>query len=110
MATWKEDTIQALKNLGGVAHRSKIFKEVSRLRKGKLNSVWINTIQEHMQRFSSDSDYYGGREDIFYMVEGKGKGVWGLRNYNPRTIRNMLFKLATEYNSAKKLGLKIIHF
>jgi len=28
MATWKEDTIQALKNLGGVAHFSKIHKEV----------------------------------------------------------------------------------
>ena len=37
MATWKEDTIQALKNLGGVAHLSKIHKEVKKLRKGKLN-------------------------------------------------------------------------
>ena len=32
MATWKEDTIQALKNLGGIAHRSKIFEEVAKIR------------------------------------------------------------------------------
>ena len=30
MATWKEDIIQALKNLGGKAHRSKLHKEVAK--------------------------------------------------------------------------------
>ena len=85
MATWKEDTIQALKNLGGVAHRSKIHKEVARLRKGKLNPTWTQTIQRELETYSSDSDVWssklGGKEDLFYMAEGKGKGVWGLRNF-----------------------------
>ena len=83
MATWKEDTIQALKNLGGVAHLSKIHKEVKKLRKGKLNPTWTQTIQRELETYSSDSDVWnsklGGKEDLFYMAEGKGKGVWGLR-------------------------------
>ena len=85
MATWKEDTIQALKNLGGVAHFSKIHKEVKKLRKGKLNPTWTQTIQRELETYSSDSDVWnsklGGKEDLFYMPEGKGKGVWGLRNF-----------------------------
>ena len=83
MATWKEDTIQALKNLGGVAHLSKIHKKVKKLRKGKLNPTWTQTIQRELEAYSSDSDVWnsklGGKEDLFYMAEGKGKGVWGLR-------------------------------
>ena len=85
MATWKEDTIQALKNLGGVAHLSKIHKEVEKLRKGNLNPAWTQTIQRELETYSSDSDVWnsklGGKEDLFYMAEGKGKGVWGLRNF-----------------------------
>jgi len=85
MATWKEDTIQALKNLGGVAHLSKIHKEVEKLRKGKLNPTWTQTIQRELETYSSDSDVWnsklGGKEDLFYMAEGKGKGVWGLRDF-----------------------------
>ena len=82
MATWREDTIQALKNLGGVAHLSEIYKEVEKLRKGKLNNTWKQTVQGVLETYSSDSEAYGGGKDIFYMVEGKGKGVWGLRNLN----------------------------
>ena len=85
MATWKEDTIQALKNLGGVAHLSKIHKEVEKLRKGRLNPTWTQTIQRELETYSSDSSVWnsklGGKEDLFYMAEGKGKGVWGLRNF-----------------------------
>ena len=85
MATWKEDTIQALKNLGGVAHLSKIHKEVEKLRKGNLNPTWTQTIQRELETYSSDSDVWnsklGGKEDLFYMAEGKGKGVWGLRDF-----------------------------
>ena len=72
MATWKEDTIQALKNLGGVAHLSKIHKEVEKLRRGKLNNTWTQTVQRELETYSSDSDAYSGKKDIFYMAEGKG--------------------------------------
>ena len=110
MTTYKEDIIQALKNLGGSAHLKDIHKEVARLRKGNLNASWTYSIQENLQRHSSDSIYgrgrYGSGENIFYMVKGKGQGIWGLRNYNPKTIRNMFIKLAKEYKSARKEKFK----
>ena len=58
MATWKEDTIQALKNLGGIAHRSKIFEEVAKIRKGNLNNTWQYTIQRELETYSSVSDVF----------------------------------------------------
>lgn len=105
MATWKEDTIQALKNLGGVAHLSKIHKEVKKLRKGKLNPTWTQTIQRELETYSSDSDVWnsklGGKEDLFYMAEGKGKGVWGLRE---------MFAIApTDLNWFQQLRIEGVH-
>ena len=85
MATWKEDIIKALENLGGVAHLSKIYKEVERIREGNLNPTWDRTIQRELETNSSDSDAFKKDrkgDDLFYMAEGKGKGVWGLRNFD----------------------------
>ena len=66
MATWREDTIQALKNLGGVAHLSEIHKEVEKIRKGKLNNTWTQTVQRELETYSSDSAAFGGKKDIFW--------------------------------------------
>jgi len=82
MATWKEDIVQALYNLNGKAHLSNIYKEVEKLRKDNLNPTWDRTVQRELESNSSDSEAFLGKEDIFYSVEGKGKGVWGLRDYN----------------------------
>ena len=79
MATWKSDVIKALKNLGGVAHRSEILEEVKKIRPNNLNNTWEQTVQRELESHSSDSDAYLKKEDLFYMAEGKGKGVWGLR-------------------------------
>ena len=54
MATWLDDTIIALKNLGGKAHLNDIFKEVKRIRK-TLSPSWTRTIQKELERHSSDS-------------------------------------------------------
>ena len=83
MATLLEDIIQVLKNLGGVAHLSKIQDGIARIRKGKLKPSWKYQIQENLYRNSEDSVYgrgkYGSGKNIFYSAEGKRKGVWGLR-------------------------------
>lgn len=86
MATWKEDIIKALENLGGVAHRSKIHEEVSKIREGNLNNTWTQTIQRELETYSSDSDAYAGKDDLFFMAEGKGQGVWGLRNFKDGSL------------------------
>ena len=66
MTTWREDTVQALKNLGGVAHLSEIHKEVEKLRKGKLNNTWTQTVQRELETYSSDSEAFVV-EKIFFI-------------------------------------------
>ena len=104
MATWKEDIVQALKNLGGKAHLSAIYKEVERIRgKNNLNPTWDRTVQRELESHSSDSDAYLKKDDLFYMAEGKGKGVWGLRE----TIKQPRFFLVyqgTTYKEEKELS------
>lgn len=87
MPTWKEHTIQALENLGGVAHRAEILSEIKRIRgEENLNNTWEQTVQRELESHSSDSDAFLNKEDIFYMVEGKGKGVWGLRKLKDKKL------------------------
>lgn len=96
MATWKEDIILALKNLNGCAHLSDIYKEVKRIRKENLNPTFDKTIQRELESNSSDSDVFNKKEDIFYMVEGKGKGIWGLRDFRNKfywVSQNRTFKV-----------------
>ena len=81
MSTWRDDVVKALENLGGVAHLSKIYTEVKKVRKGKISPSWGQTIRKELEVNSSDSDVfekYNGK-DLFYMAQGKGKGVWGLK-------------------------------
>ena len=67
MTTWKEDIIKALENLGGVAHLSKIYKEVERIREGNLNPTWDRTIQRELETNSSDSETF--KEYIFRHIK-----------------------------------------
>ena len=85
MATWKEDIVTALENLGGKAHLSEIYKEVEKIRPLELNNTWDRTIRRELETNSSDSEVFDG-EDLFYSVEGIGKGVWGLRDFKDGSL------------------------
>ena len=51
-------------------------------------SVIESSIRNIIETHSSDSDaYIEKNEDLFYSVEGKGKGVWGLRAYHKRSSK-----------------------
>lgn len=74
---------EALKNLGRKAPLSKIYEEVAKIRKslGKTIPAKLEAgVRGTLESNSSDSDKYNGIRDIFYMAEGKGAGVWALRN------------------------------
>ena len=58
MATWKSDVVKALKNLGGIAHRSKILEEIKKIRPNNLNNTWEQTVQRELESHSSDSDAF----------------------------------------------------
>ena len=102
--TWKEDIIQAIESLGGIAHRSDILKEVKKIRKGNLNSTWDKTVQKELESHSSDSEVFNKKEDIFYSVMGKGKGVWGLRDTQKNPISQITDIEDDNFNSTGKEG------
>lgn len=79
--TWLEYIIKAFENLGGVANYSQLYDEILLIRKEEYSKTWQATVRGIIERNSSDSLAYQGKNDIFYAVEGLGKGIWGLRKY-----------------------------
>lgn len=75
MATWVEDIIQALINLGGQASLAQIYEEVKKIRIEPLPETYKASIRERIEAHSSDSSNFKGK-DHFRKVD---KGVWALR-------------------------------
>jgi len=85
---WKDDILETFDFIGGKGHYSEIYTALVEIRgKENLNKFWKKAVQNFIETHSSDSNAYSGKQDLFYSVEGKGSGVWGLRNYksNNRT-------------------------
>jgi hypothetical protein len=82
--TWRDDVRDTLVQLGGKAHLSAIYREVTRLRRiagRSLPESLEATVRRTLEDHSSDSDNFRGA-DLFFMPEGKGAGVWALRATN----------------------------
>jgi hypothetical protein len=77
--TQLEAIVQALKDLGGKAGYSDIYHRYEFITGTILTPGKKAGIRKNIEDHSSDSDNFKGKEDLFYSVEGKGKGVWGLR-------------------------------
>jgi hypothetical protein len=54
MATWVEDIVQALRNLGGQATLNQIYDEVKRIRTEPLPANYQASIRERIEAHSSD--------------------------------------------------------
>jgi len=76
MATYVEDIIQALKNLGGVATLNQIYDEVEHIRTVPLPKNWKANISGIIGNHSSDSTRFLG-PDYFQKI---GRGTWAIRN------------------------------
>lgn len=72
-----ETVVQALKNLGGKAMYREIYLEYEIITQKKLTHGQKAGIRKCIEDHSADSDNFKGK-DIFYSVEGKGRGYWGL--------------------------------
>jgi hypothetical protein len=80
--TWRDDVRAALKRLSGRASLHRIYKETEIIRKSFGRSVpqsLEETVRRTLETHSSASDNYRGGLDLFSMPEGKGAGVWALR-------------------------------
>lgn len=83
--TWKERIQDALEHLGGEARLNDIYDYIERTSDIELSPSWDAPVRATLERASSSSNMYEGKEDCFYSVHGIGSGIWGLRSYTPTT-------------------------
>lgn len=76
MASWVEDIVKALKNLGGQASLTQIYDEVKRIRTSPITPTFEATIRRELQSRSAESINFQGKTDLFRNID---KGVWGLK-------------------------------
>lgn len=78
--TWKDEAVEALKELGGIAHIDDIYKKIVERNKLDMTNSKTprRTLSRVLQTYSYSTDY--GTENIFYSVYGveARKGIWGL--------------------------------
>lgn len=69
-------------NGGSLGAQVKIYNEIKAIRgEDNLTKTFDATIRRELQQYNSDSPetVFLGKEDLFYMPDGVGKGVWALR-------------------------------
>ena len=85
MVTWVEEIIDKMEKLGGHAKYEDLYKEFEKQSRKDIHSVkdYKAQIRGAIEAHSSDSDVFSKKtkKDLFYSVEGKGKGHWGLRKF-----------------------------
>ncbi|HDR8026315.1 TPA: HNH endonuclease [Bacillus cereus] len=81
--TWKSEIVKSLKSLGGEATLEEIYEEVKARDNKVITKTYQNTIRGTIYKKSSESQDFQGGEDLFYAVNGKGNGRWGLKDYQP---------------------------
>jgi len=92
---WKEETIKALNELGGIAHLDVIFNKL--LERGKIDfsksKTPKRTLSRVLQTYSQSTNY--GVDNTFYCVYGVDahKGIWGLVDFQ---IDNMKIFITQE--------------
>ena len=77
-----EKIILAIKKHGGKATYAEIYEAIEEINGYPLTKGQMAGIRRRIKDCSSECDGYKG-DDLFYSVYGKGKGTWGLRDYNP---------------------------
>src|SRR4051794_36343388 len=79
--TWYNFVYQALLDLGGKAHLSKIYNRVREMRRKAGRSLpksLENIVRTTLEDRCNDA-YFRTGKDIFWMPKGKGAGVWAIR-------------------------------
>jgi len=78
---WRDEIIRALTQLGGEAALDEIYTKVKGNTDKEIPTTFRAVIRNALEVNSSDSENFSDKEDVFYSVHGKGKGVWGIRNF-----------------------------
>jgi hypothetical protein len=81
--SWKAEIVNALLFLGAKATLPELYKLIESTTNRKLKDNWQATVRQTLQRYSSDSQIYNGKEDLF---QNLGRGYWGLRDPNQKIL------------------------
>lgn len=76
--------IEALNYYGGEATLNDMYSYVKEHYGYDLpDDGYQSSLRKAIYQNSSDANLYQGKRDLFYTIEGKGSGIWGLRTYVP---------------------------
>ena len=77
MNTWKEECVFILEQLGGHAYLKDIYDKFLEVHTREITASYKASIRDALEKGSEESEKFDG-EALFYMVEGKSKGHYGL--------------------------------
>ena len=77
MNTWKEECVYVLSQLGGHAYLKDIYDKFLQIHTREVTASYKAAIRDALERGSPESEKFDGNE-LFYMVDGKNKGHYGL--------------------------------
>lgn len=86
MKSWREEVIYLLENLGGHAYLKEIYDEFLKSHTRPIIPTYDASIRKTLETGCVQSDVYDGKGEVFFMVEGKNKGHYGLVNYNYKDV------------------------
>lgn len=92
---WKSFVLQALWKLGGSAHLSEIYEYVENISDESLPESWQAIIRKTLQQYSSDTESYIGKEDLFASY---GAGVWSIRDRLGFSFQDVLNRNSAVHN------------
>src|SRR5690625_5038163 len=100
MFPFLEKIIEALEQLGGSATLNEIYNFIEERYSNYLSAYkdWTSQIRKQIYLHSSDTEIFNPDhgKDLFYAAKGKGRGVWGLRDYV--STKNTVKENEGEYN------------
>lgn len=83
--TYLSEIVDSLVELNGKGSLQEICDQIKKrnlLPNIKTNKNWERNVSAEIQRHCKETkSFVEGNEDLFYSVEGIGKGIWGLKKY-----------------------------
>lgn len=100
-----DKVVEALKQLNGQATLNEIYTFIEKRYNNRLVEYtdWKAQVRKQIYFHSSDTEIFQGQvgdvTDLFYAIEGKGKGIWGLRDFSSDIeIEDLVKENEGEYN------------
>lgn len=85
LRSWADEIVAALEGLGGSGRYEEIYAQIESSR--EVSGQWKAVVRDTIQKHSSDSSSFsrGTGRDLFFSVNGLGKGAWGLKDWAEST-------------------------